>query len=187
MKRVSNEELPSSDIKKAILKHRKWIIGVIGIFIIWYIFFGRNSGLTQKQFENKLSDLSDGMIRITDSRIEKTNDGSSVYMAKWNGLTITATVDGKNNIVLPYGVIAPSPNQMNEISLGQFQEVSKALSGVADSKLSKDDRDHLILNDLNFNEVVETGTKHSTSKNGKDYDIIGSNGMFIFMVGDERK
>ena len=56
MKRVSNEELPSSDIKKAILKHRKWIIGVIGIFIIWYILFGRNSGWTEKQFENKLSD-----------------------------------------------------------------------------------------------------------------------------------
>ena len=173
MKRVSNEELPSSDIKKAILKHRKWIIGVIGIFIIWYILFGRNSGLTQKQFENKLSDLSDGMIQVTNPKIEKLSDEGFLYMADWNGFTIAARIDKKNNFILPFSILAPQSGRLNEIALGQYQELIKALSGVADPKLSMDERDHLVLHDLNFNNWIINGGNTSTSKNGLKYTLSG--------------
>ncbi|MCY8549360.1 hypothetical protein MOD25_05520 [Bacillus haynesii] len=173
MKRVSNEELPSFDIKKAILKHKKWIVGVVGVLIIWYIFFGGNSGLTQKQFENKLSDLSDGMIQVTNPKIEKLSDEGFLYMADWNGFTITAKVDKKNNFILPYSVLAPQSGRLNEISLGQYQELIKTLSGIADSKLSGDERDHLVLNELNFSNWIINGGDASTSKNGLKYTLSG--------------
>ncbi|MCY9002116.1 hypothetical protein MOE74_20690 [Bacillus spizizenii] len=185
MERMSNTQLQigANNILRIINKNKRLIILVFGILIVWYFMFGRNTGLTQDQFENKMNKISNGIINITDSEIEKTNNGSSVYLAKWNGFTITASVDSKEHLIFPYGVIAPSSNQMDEISLGQLLEITKALSGIADSELSEEDKEHLILNDLNFNNVVATGTKHSASKNGIEYELIGTEDAFIFMLG----
>lgn len=176
----------TNNIWRVINTHKRLIIAIFVIATVGYLVFGRSSGLTQEKFQDKIYKVSNGVIDINDSKIEKVNDGSSVYMAKWNGFTITASVDSKNRIIFPYGVIGLPSNQMDEISLGQYQEIMKALSSVADSKLSDEDKERLILNELNFNNVIETGTKHSASKNGIRYELIGSEGVLLFMLGDKK-
>ncbi|POI14594.1 hypothetical protein C2145_20645 [Bacillus velezensis] len=176
----------TNNIWRVINRHKRLIIAIVIIATVGYLVFGRSSGLTQDKFQDKIYKVSNGVIDINDSKIEKVNDGSSVYMAKWNGFTITASVDSKDRIIFPYGVIGLPSNQMDEISLGQYQEIMKALSSVADSKLSDEDKELLILNELNFNNVIETGTKHSASKNGIKYELIGTEGALLFMLGNKK-
>ncbi|MGG1104253.1 hypothetical protein ABES74_09320 [Bacillus subtilis] len=183
MKWMSNERLHATAINtaKIINKHRRLIIVVFGILIVLYFIFGRNSGLTQEQFENKLRDLSGGTINIEHSKIEKGNY-SATYFANWNGFLISAKVDKHNRLVLPYSVSSPPSGQMNEIALGQYQELMQVVSRIADSKLSKDDTEHLFLNDLNFNNVAIDGIDHSFSKNGIEYTLSGAKNSSNFYM-----
>ncbi|MFK8370384.1 hypothetical protein ACI702_19570, partial [Bacillus velezensis] len=115
----------TNNIWRVINRHKRLIIAIVVIATVGYLVFGRSSGLTQEKFQDKIYKVSNGVIDINDSKIEKVNDGSSVYMAKWNGFTITASVDSKDRIIFPYGVIGLPSNQMDEISLGQYQEIMK--------------------------------------------------------------
>ncbi|MEC0341955.1 MULTISPECIES: hypothetical protein [Bacillus] len=91
---------------------------------------------------------------------------------------------------MPYGIMTPQSGKLNEISLGQYQQLIKVLSGIADSNLSEDEREHLVLNDLNFNNAMINGGDNSTSKNGLEYVLTGEGEpqlISTFLVKEKNK
>jgi len=173
-------------MKELFVQYRKWIVAAVAILVIWKLAFGGNEGLTKEEFEEGLKTISDGRIVIADSKFinEKKN---SLYMAEWNGFTITAKVED-NRLVLPYGILTYPVGQLDEISLGQYRQLAADLSGLADSKLSVDERNSLIDNELNFNHFIMNGGDYSTSKNGLNYLFSGAtnpNVVSTFLVKEE--
>lgn len=86
--------------------------------------------------------------------------------------------------------MTPQSGKLNEISLGQYQQLIKVLSGIADSNLSEDEREHLVLNDLNFNNAMINGGDNSTSKNGLEYVLTGGGEpqlISTFLVKEKNK
>lgn len=67
------------DLKEFAIRHKMWILGIVGLLIIWYFFFGRTSGLTKEQFEDKLKEMSDGKIAIVDSEVAVITKDKSLY------------------------------------------------------------------------------------------------------------
>ncbi|MBE7122938.1 hypothetical protein [Bacillus cereus] len=195
-----NGEIQNNSTKKAMVlenikgilkkKHTWILIGtILSIFIAKSLFFSSGSGLTHKEFEDELKSMSDGKISIVDSEVIPDKDGESIYKAKWNGINIVIKIDKHEKMVLPYIVMSQPKYMLNEISIGQYQELITNLSRLADPKFSDSDSEHLITNDLNFNVVVMSGQEHSTSKHGISYSLaeLDSNNTYSFIVQPEKK
>lgn len=73
------------------------------LLVVWFIFF-RGSGssgiLTQQEFEDKLKEMSNGKIVISDSKIKmyESEDGG-VYSANWNGFMLSSRVDKDKKLI----------------------------------------------------------------------------------------
>ncbi|PDZ95003.1 hypothetical protein CON36_30720 [Bacillus cereus] len=164
-------------LKGLFTKKQTWIsIGIIiGILIVKFFVFGGSSELTKEEFESKLKSVSDGKINLAFVPLVE-EEGKALYGANYEGLIITVTQDKDKHFVLPYGVAIPNGNGekgVNEIIIGKYQELITALVGVADQKLSVEERQRLINNDLDFNNQIMTGEWHSTTRNGLKYNLIG--------------
>ncbi|MES9696965.1 hypothetical protein ABWK42_06595 [Bacillus sp. JJ927] len=180
-------------LQERIKAYRIPIIGVIGLLAIWFLFFRDSSGggtLTQKEFENKLKDLSNGKITITDSKSKPFDkgDGTGLYTANWNGFMITSRLEKNGKLSNTYGVITKQAGYMDEISLGQYHDLIQYLIRISNPDLSVDDVQLIVDNELNFNQQIMTGEKHTTSKGGMYYQISGGEkpvNFYMFMIMDE--
>ncbi|GAB6460809.1 hypothetical protein bcgnr5390_10760 [Bacillus luti] len=176
--------------KNYIEKYRLWIAGVAAIFFVWFFFFRGDGSLTQSQFEEKLKSDSGGKITVTKGEISPISKGNGLYMGEWNGLKISAKADENRNILPPYWVVTPPAGLMDEIALGQYQELIQYVSMIADPSLSSKDAQHLINNELNFNNQIMTGEDHSTTKNNYKYELSGGGKettWFSFMIVKDDK
>lgn len=173
------------DLKEFIIKNKIWLLVIAGVLIIGYFFFGGTSGLTKEQFEDELQKMSDGKIAIVDSEVAAITKDKSLYNASWNGIKISAGIDKDNNITMPFLIGTPPAGQVDEILLGQYQELIQHISRIADPKLSAEDAQHLIANELNFNNQIMTGEKHTAIKHDILFDLSGggkSTTWFTFMI-----
>ncbi|MBO1626997.1 hypothetical protein [Bacillus arachidis] len=77
---------------------------------------------------------------------------------------------------------------MDEIVLGQYHDLVQYLIRISNPKLSIDEVQLLVDNELNFNQQIMTGEKHTTSKNNMYYQISGGGkpvNFYSFMIMDE--
>ncbi|WP_156575812.1 hypothetical protein [Bacillus luti] len=144
---------------------------IAGLLIIGYFFFGRTNGVTKEQFEDKLNEMSDGKIAIVDSEVTLISKDKSLYTASWNGMGISAGVDKDNNITMPFLIGIKPGSQINEITIGQYQELIQHIIRINDPKLSEEDVQHLITNELNFNSYITNREKHSIIKHDIRYEL----------------
>ncbi|MGX5608958.1 zinc ribbon domain-containing protein [Bacillus cereus] len=194
--RTSRKNVMSSErLKGLFTKKQTWILigTIIGILIVKFFVFGSSSELTQKEFESKLKSVSEGKIDITFVKLVELNNGDDLYGANYEGVLITVAQDKDKHFVLPYIVTIPDGNGergVNEIILGKYQELITALVGVANQKLSVEERQRLINNDLDFNNQIMTGEGHSTTKNGLKYNLVGSTNSstgYMFKIELDKK
>lgn len=178
-------------VQELMMKYRMWMVGIAGVFFIWFFFFRGSDGLTQKEFEEHLKENSNGKIVVTEAKVEPyPNSKRSLYTAKWNGFLISANVDENGKMELPYGILTGPAGLLDEIALGQYQELMQGLSKMADPTLSQEEFERLILNDLNFNNQLMTGQEHTTSKNDLTYRLDGGGGpttILTFLVTDKKE
>ncbi|MDM5193632.1 hypothetical protein QUF93_13865 [Bacillus hominis] len=159
------------DLKEFVINNKTWILGIAGLLIICYFLFGKTNGLTREQFEDKLKEMSNGKIAIVDSEVSEITKDKSLYNASWNGMGISAGIDKDNNITMPFLIGIKPGGQINEITIGQYQELIQHISRIVDPKLSEEDAQHLITNELNFNNYIMNREKHSTIKHDIRYEL----------------
>lgn len=182
-------------LKELFTKKQTWIsIGtIIGILIVRFFVFGGSSELTQEEFESKLKSVSDEKINLTFVKLVELDNGEDLYGANYEGVLITVAQDKDKHFVLPYIVTIPNGDGdrgVNEIILGKYQELITSLVGVADPKLSVEERQRLINNDLDFNNQIMTGEGHSTTKNRLKYNLVGSTNSstgYMFKIELDKK
>ncbi|WP_439874947.1 hypothetical protein ACSLGG_02920 [Bacillus mycoides] len=179
-------------LQERIKAYRIPIIGVIGLLAIWFIFFRGSSGgeLTQKEFEDKLKEISNGKITITDSKAEpfEKGDGTGLYTANWNGFMISTRLEKNGKLANTYAVITKQAGYMDEIAIGQYHDLMQYLIRISNPKLSVDDVQMIVDNELNFNQQIMTGDKHTTSKDNMYYQISGGGkpiNFYSFLIMDE--
>lgn len=174
------------------MKYRLPIAIAVGILMVWFIFF-RGSGssgiLTQQEFEDKLKEMSNGKIVISDSKIKMYESGDGgVYTANWNGFLITDRVDKNKKLDRTFGVMTKQAGYMDEISIGQYHDLVVYLTRLSNPKMSVDEANVLIDTGLNFNQQITTGEEHETSKGDLYYRLNGGKkdiNFFAFLIMDE--
>ncbi|MED2869050.1 hypothetical protein P4263_26070 [Bacillus thuringiensis] len=171
------------------------IIGVIILFGVWFLFF-RSSGITTQEFEEKLKNLSNGKVMITQSGVapvdsmDKSEGKIGMYIANWNGFMISTRVENNNKIEdKAFFIMSKQVNLMDEIAIGQYRELIQYVTRIANPKLSVDEVNHIVDNDLNFNNQIMTGGNNTTSKDGMVYELKGGGeaGVFTFVVSTEKQ
>ena len=165
-------------MKEWYIRNRKWFVAVVGILILWRLLFGGDDGLSQEEFEEELKTLSDGQILVSNSGIAEL-EKESLYMADWNGFIIVTRVE-KGKLTLPYAIMTPQIDTMNEISIGQYRQLAASLSGVADSSLSVDERYSIVDNQLNFNSSLFVHREFTTAKGKFEYSLEGADSTTPF-------
>lgn len=167
------------------------IIGVIVLIGVWFLFFRSNGGyISQKDFEDKIKDLSNGKVTITDSKIDvfESGKGEGLYTAKWNGFIISTGVNKSGKLENKFAIMTKQAGYMDEIAIGQYHELMTYMIRISNPKLSVDEVNLLVDNELNFNQQILTGEKHTTSKGDRYYQMSGGEkpiNFFMFMIMDE--
>lgn len=168
------------------------IAGVLTLLAIWFIFFRGSSSsgiLTQQEFEDKLKEMSNGKIVISDAKIKmyESEDGG-LYTANWNGFTISSRVDKGKKLDRTFSVITKQAGYMDEIAIGQYHDLVVYLTRLSNEKMTVDEANVLIDTGLNFNQQITTGEKHETSKGDLYYSLSGGKkdiNFFSFLIMDE--
>lgn len=181
------------NLQKRIKAYRIPIIGIIGLLAIWLLFFRSSSGtLSQEEFENMIKDLSNGKITITDSKSNQFDkgDGTGLFTANWNGFMITSKLENNGKLSNTYSLITKQAGYMDEISLGQYHDLIQYLIRISNPDLSVNDVQLIVDNELNFNQQIMTGEKHTISKDNMYYQISGGGkpeNFYSFMIMDENE
>lgn len=164
---------------------------IVGIIIVAYsTFFGGHhtgvSALKADDIAKKVKDESKGKIELQNVEVIK-KPHITMYNAFWNDYIVTGKVD-KNNHMEQISVITKlTVDQMDEITIGQYIELAKAVMGIVNPKLSDDEKDHIIQNDLNLNDVMVNGIDHTVTVDGQKYTLMGGNGSFLFFTIQDAK
>jgi hypothetical protein len=168
-------------------KHKFWILAGVVVVILAYIFFGGEEGIAKDEFEDQIREFSSGTMQITDSKIEHLAGDEYMYTGHFNQLVITAKSDKDGNLRLPFGILTQPTGQMDEISLGQYQQMILALNTIAEPDLSEEDRFDLVNEGLDFNNAIMNGTESLISSNGLSYRLTGGGGSVIstFQITEE--
>lgn len=179
-------------LQERIKAYRIPIVGVLLLLVVWFIFF-RGSGssgiLTQQEFEDKLKEMSNGKIVISDSKIKmyESEDGG-VYSANWNGFMLSSRVNKDKKLDRTFSIITKQAGYMDEISIGQYHDLVVYLTRLSNEKMSVDEANVLVDTGLNFNQQITTGEQHETSKGDLYYRLSGGKkdiNFFSFLIMDE--
>ncbi|MES9668686.1 hypothetical protein [Bacillus nitratireducens] len=161
------------------------IIGVIILFGIWFLFFrstGEKGVIPIDEFQNKLKEYSNGQIVLTDIKEEPSETGGYTFQARYNGFVLTLGLDDDRKVKTDAIVlVAKKVWGMNEISIGQYHDLTLSIIRLTNPKLSEKDAQRILDNELNFNEQIMTGSDHTTSRNDLYYNLNGGNEKSEFL------
>ncbi|MGN4423550.1 hypothetical protein ACTFQN_06815 [Bacillus cereus group sp. MYBK30-1] len=170
------------------------IIGVIILFGVWFLFFrstGEKGVIPIDEFQNKLKEYSNGQIVLSDIKEEPAEIGGYVFQAKYNGFVLTLGLDDDKKVKTDaIAFVAKRVGGMNEISIGQYHDMVLNIIRLTNPKLSEEDAQHILDNELNFNEQIMTGSDHTTSRNDLYYNLNGGKSetdFLYFSIFNEEK
>ncbi len=171
-------------------KYGKIGLAIFSILTIYHIFFGGNHGvsaLEPNDIAPKIKDISNGKIELQHVNVVKRSD-YSLYLAGWNDFMVMGKVNKDNHMATIGVTTTVTTDQMDEISLGQYLDFAKDVIGIVNPKLSNNEKDHILQNDLDFNDVLENGIGHTINVDGQKYSLDGGNGGYLlFSIKDVKK